>query len=184
MLPARFSFLDRTPAAPWLKSALREIRNGIAEVPGRGSNAVIIHYRKIAKIDIKGDDSDVPWCAIGVNAMLEENGIVGTRSALARSFTKDPGFEKLSAPMLGAITVISSSRGSWSGHVGIYVGEVDGYVYLAGGNQDDAWAIDGFPARRVVGHYWPRGQAKPPAPYNAPFSIKAPAKPVKATRDA
>jgi len=184
MLPARFSYLDRVPTPPWLKSALVEVRNGIAEVPGRGSNAVILHYRKIAKIDIKGDDSDVPWCAIGANAMLEKNGIVGTRSALARSFCKDTGFEKLKQPMIGAITVISSSRGSWSGHVGFYVGEQGGYVYLAGGNQDDAWSVDGFQASRVVGHYWPKDQPKLPEPYNSPYHIKASAQPVKATRDA
>lgn len=184
MLPARFAYLNRVPGPVWLASALTEIRSGVAEVPGRGSNAVILHYRKIAKIDIKGDDSDVPWCAIGINAMLEKNGIVGTRSALARSFCKDASFEKLEHPMIGAITVISSSRGTWSGHVGFYVGEQAGYVYLAGGNQDDAWSVDGFVAKRVVGHYWPKGQPKPPAPFDRPYLIKASAQAPKATRDA
>ncbi|NIX75403.1 TIGR02594 family protein [Microvirga terricola] len=184
MIPARFAFLERIPRPVWLTSALREIRQGVAEFPGPGSNAVILNYRKIAKIDIKGDDSDVSWCAIGANAMLEENSIVGTRSAMARSFLYHKSCVTLDRPMIGAITVLSSSRGPASGHVGFYVGESGEYIYLAGGNQNDSWSIAGFPRSRVLGYRWPAGQAQLPSPYNAPFPITSSASVPKDVRDA
>jgi hypothetical protein len=43
-------------------------------------------YRELARVEIVGDDGDVPWCAIWANAALEQSSVPGTRSASSQSF--------------------------------------------------------------------------------------------------
>lgn len=143
--------LDDAPL--WFRWALGEI--GVREVPGRGSNSRILAYRKLAKIAIEGDDSDVPWCAIFVNAALEQCGIKGSRSPAARSFLTMATGQKLKKPSLGAITVLKRGNSSWQGHVGFYRGETKDFVYLLNGNANDKVGIDAFPKDKILGHIWP-----------------------------
>lgn len=152
---------------PWTAWALKEL--GVHEKPGPGSNPKIIEYRRIAKINIKGDDSKIPWCAIFVNASLEANNIRGTRSAAARSFSRSPHFIRLLHPVEGCITVFSSSRGSWSGHVGIYQSHSKSRIVVISGNSDNGVTLNGYPSSRLVGHYWPRSV---PVPKNGGPVIK------------
>ena len=73
--------------------------------------------------------------------------------------------------MVGAITGISSSRGPASGHVFFYAGE-NGLMFAGlGGNQNDAVSVDFFQKAKLVGHYWPKGWAKNPAPVNQPVRL-------------
>lgn len=167
---------------PWLKAALAEL--GQREVPGKGSNQRILDYRQMAGLSgIKGDDSDVPWCAIFINAMLAQAGVKTSGSAMARSFAKHPHFERLAAPMVGCIVVISSSRGPASGHVFFYAGETATHIWGCGGNQNDGVTIDDFSKDKLVGYFWPRGIAKLPAPFDKPVKVTATAS-AKAVRDA
>ena len=67
---------------------------GVHETPGPVSTPQVLHYRQLAGLGgIRGDDSDVPWCAIFVNAMLREVHLKGSSSAMARSFSRwgNPG---------------------------------------------------------------------------------------------
>lgn len=156
--------------APWLKAALGEM--GQREVPGKGSNSRILEYRKMARLSgIQGDDSDVPWCAIFVNAMLAQVGEKTSGSAMARSFAKHADFERLTKPMVGCITVISSSRGPASGHVFFYTGETATHLQGCGGNQNDAVTIAKFPKAKLVGFFWPRAAAKIVAPFDKPVLL-------------
>lgn len=169
---------------PWLKLAIAEL--GQREVTGVGSNPRILAYREMAGIKIGGDDSKVPWCAIFVNAMLAKAGMKTSGNAMARSFASSPNFEKLAAPMVGCITVISSSRGPASGHVFFYTAE-NGIMFQAlGGNQDDSVNISMFQKAKLVGHYWPKGVPKPAAPYDKPVKLARPLLPheKKGARDA
>lgn len=159
MLPEKFAHLAAAASPRWLVEARGEF--GVAEVAGRGSNPKVLAYRKEAGTPLGGDDSDVPWCAIFVNAMLARAGVATSGSAMARSFAKHPGFEKLAAPILGCIAVKSSNRGPASGHVGFYVAENPLFVWLLGGNQGDAVSIAAFKKKDFVGFFWPKGVAKP-----------------------
>lgn len=187
-IPATAAHLTTRPLPPWLTAALAEL--GQTEIAGATSNPRIIEYRKMAEIAIGGDDSVVPWCAIFINAMLAKAKVSGSGNAMARGFGSSKNFEKLSQPMVGCITVISSNRGAASGHVFFYTGE-NGILFQAlGGNQDDSVKVAMFSKAKLVGHYWPKGFAKPPAPFDRPFKLPRPALPherlaaAKPTRDA
>ena len=183
-IPDKAAHLKSWPLPPWVKAALDEI--GQREVSGAKSNPRIIEYRSMAGIALGGDDSVVPWCAIFVNAMLAKSGVKGSGSAMARSFVSSPHFERLDRPVVGCITVISSNRGAASGHVFFYAAENGLMLQALGGNQDDSVNIAMFQKAKLVGHFWPKGQPKPPAPYDQPVKLARPLLPheKKAARDA
>jgi uncharacterized protein (TIGR02594 family) len=169
MLPDRFAYLAAAGKPAWLSAAIGQL--GVAEVSGAKSNPRILDYRKIGKTPLGGDDGAVAWCAIFVNAMLEKSEVAGSASAMARSYVRHAAFERLTVPMVGCIAVKSSSRGPSSGHVGFYVGEDGAYVYLLGGNQSDSVNISAFRKAEFVGYFWPKGQPKPPAPFDKPYRL-------------
>ncbi|MGO4735961.1 TIGR02594 family protein [Bosea sp. 2KB_26] len=169
MLPARYAYLADPEKPRWLNSALAEL--GVSEVAGARSNPRILDYRNVGKTPFGGDDGAVPWCAIFVNAMLEKSGTPGSGSAMARSYVKHAGFEKLVAPMLGCIAVKSSNRGRASGHVGFYVGEDTSFIYLLGGNQNDSVNFSAFRRAEFVGYFWPKDRPKPAAPWDKPYRL-------------
>ena len=184
MLPAKAAHLKGMLLPPWMVFAIQDI--GQSEVTGAGDNPRILEYRKMSKLHLAGDDGVVPWCAIFINAMLAKARVDGSGSAMARSFSTSKNFEKLAAPMVGCITVIGSSRGPASGHVFFYSAE-NGLLFQAlGGNQDDSVNVAMFQKAKLVGHYWPKGQPKPPAPFDKPVKLARPLLPreKKAVRDA
>src|SRR5260221_13815201 len=82
-----------------------------------GTNEGIEKFIYLAHAGHLGD----PWCAIFVNACLEEAGIHGSRSALARSFETNQNFTKLEKPISGCIfTRWRGSPSSGQGHTGFY----------------------------------------------------------------
>jgi uncharacterized protein (TIGR02594 family) len=171
-LPASAAQLKGLMLPTWLALATREL--GQREVSGAKSNPRILQYREFSSLRLAGEDSVVPWCAIFINAMLARAGVPGSGSALARSFAASKHFEKLAAPIVGCITVISSNRGPASGHVFFYTGENGLFFQALGGNQDDSVNVAMFQRKKLVGHYWPKGQPKPPAPYDKPVKLARP----------
>ena len=183
IVPAKAAHLNSWVLSPWMKAAIKEL--GEREVTGAQSNPRILEYRKMAGIAIGGEDSVVPWCAIFINAMLASAGVKGSGSAMARSFASSHDFIKLNEPVVGCITVISSSRGPASGHVFEYTGEDGLFFQGLGGNQNDEVNISMFPKKKLVGHYWPKGVPLPAAPYNKPVRLARPLLPhEKKVRDA
>lgn len=144
------------PALPsWYVNAEHEI--GFHE---KGDNRGIEHYIALAHCGHLGD----PWCAIFVNAMLEQAGIRGTRSPAALSFKDDHAhFVRLTGPAIGAIVCMwRISPTSGKGHVYFYGGEHRGDALVAlGGNQDNKVCRAPEPRARVLGFYWPIGVRLP-----------------------
>lgn len=138
----------------WLTEARKDI--GFRE---RGSNQGIEEFIDEAHTGNLGD----PWCAIFVNAKLEECGIPGTRSAMARSFEKHKNFVRLPGPALGAIaTFWRGSPSSSSGHVNFYAGTLeDGRHIGVGGNQSDRVSATTMDMKRHTGWWWPKGEPLP-----------------------
>lgn len=152
------------PEPVWMTWIKAEAKSGEVKEPFKNNRGPAIRrYVKLAKCGQEGD----PYCAIGVNAALEANGIPGTRSALARSFERDRArFVRLTGPALGAIAVFwRGSKASGFGHVGVYVGETEHHVYVLGFNQADDVNESPYPkAGRsfgLVGYFWPIGVEKP-----------------------
>ena len=100
-----------------------------------------------------GPDHDaVPWCASFVNWCVEQAGLKGSDSKLARSWL---GWgEPINTPRPGCLVVLERGPAP-QGHVGFFVGATPGFVRLLGGNQGDRVSIDSFSAERVIGLRWP-----------------------------
>lgn len=139
----------------WLELARKEI--GTREGPDNTGPA-IARYISLAHAGAQHD----PWCAIFLNAMLEQAGVHGTRSPSSQSFRHDPHFVLLSGPALGAIVVYwRISKSSGLGHVGFYVGEdAHGFINTLGGNESDMVREELLNPRGsnfgLVGYYWPQ----------------------------
>lgn len=131
----------------WLDAAVKDI--GFHEI---GNNQGIGKFIAQGRCGQPGD----PWCAIFVNAKLEESGIRGTRSASSQSFRHDARFVKLAGPAPGAIAVYWRGRPtSGIGHVGFYLGETATQVLTLGGNQSDTVSKQFEPKARLWGYWWP-----------------------------
>jgi uncharacterized protein (TIGR02594 family) len=148
-----------TNGPSWFEAARKEI--GTRELPENRGPA-IRRYIGLSHCGTEGD----PWCAIFANAMLESAGIHGTRSALARSFERDPNFIKLAGPAQGCIVTFwrgVKSRGL--GHVGFYCGQQGDYISTLGGNESDMVRVEMY--RRagstfgLSGFYWPKSVVLP-----------------------
>lgn len=154
-----------TPAVmvPWLKNAIAEL--GVKEKAGRDSNDRVIAYRILGHTttDTRTDDSERPWCADFVCAMLETAGIRSPRSGMARAIEHDPNFVRLDGPALGAVvTMWRGSKSSGLGHVYFYAGQTaDGRNVAVGGNQNDAVTAATYGTDRVVGYWWPKSHPLP-----------------------
>jgi uncharacterized protein (TIGR02594 family) len=136
----------------WLEIATRYL--GVQEVVGPGSNPTILRWAKQLGGWIKSFfvDDDIAWCALFVNACLDEAGFKGTNSLAARSFATW-GLE-LAEPALGAVVVFSRKGG---GHVGFYLGErkSDGAIRVRGGNQSNQVSDTWLPKSRLLTYRWP-----------------------------
>jgi uncharacterized protein (TIGR02594 family) len=136
----------------WLRRARQEI--GVSEIAGRQHSKRILSYWQLAKLYFTDDET--PWCAGYCNAMLQDCGIEGTRSGMARSFEN---WGQPCGAIPGAIVVFwRGSKSSGSGHVGFVTGKDQyGNIMVLGGNQGDAVNVKPFDTSRVVGYRWPKG---------------------------
>lgn len=139
---------------PWFKWAMKEV--GTRELPENRGPA-IERYISLGHCGHLGD----PWCAIFVNAALEDNGVKGSRSPMARSFEHDLDFVRLMSPALGCIvTMWRGIKGGMFGHCGFYNGQIGDYISVLGGNEDDAVQTMLLRAHGstfgLSGFYWPK----------------------------
>lgn len=133
----------------WLQIARGE--NGQKEISGGGHNSRILEYH--ATTTLKATDDETPWCSAFVNFCITRTGLVGTDSAVARSWL---GWgEALVTPTVGCVAVFKRPGAPWAGHVGFYISETDTHVKVLGGNQNDGVCIAGFLKRDLLGYRLP-----------------------------
>ena len=139
----------------WMKAAISE--HGQREVRGSGDNPRIVEYHHASdNLDSTAaqENDSTPWCSSFVNWVFEQEGITGTRHALASSW-RTWGRE-LPGPRYGAVVVFyPGTAGGGSGHVGFVVDWDDTHVYCLGGNQSDAVNIIRMRYSRVHSYRWP-----------------------------
>ncbi len=132
-----------TPESRWMAIARQEL--GQMEVPGPGNNPRIVEYHNTVSVSDKSDS--VPWCSSFVNFCITESGLVGTNSALARSWVnwgvESPSF------VPGCIVVLKRGDPP-KGHVGFYVGMDGDHVRLLSGNHSNAVNIASYKLDRVI----------------------------------
>ncbi len=126
---------------------------GEKEIPGPADNKRITQYFT-AVPEFKGRIKDqTPHCSAYVNWVFAQAGIVGTGSALARSFLK---WGVPCGPVRGAAVIFwrGKKKSPW-GHVGLVHRVLDGYVYTLGANQNDQVNISPYPLDKVLGYRFP-----------------------------
>lgn len=158
------NYADPRTGEPYWLTWLRA-RVGLKEFAGPADNPKVVELFKLAHIGEGGvwSQDETPWCAAAVGAALEECGIVGTRSAMARSYERWTNGLQIGLPILGAVAVLDRDPPHPSqGHVAFVVGADRLHVALLGGNQGDAVNVKVFPRQRVrvingmPAFYWPR----------------------------
>lgn len=153
--------------SPWLAYAWSQL--GQREIAGPRSNPRIAEYIRVSGHPSLADDATA-WCAAFVGACLDNAGIAGTGSLMARSYLS--WGSPAAWPEPGAIAVLSRGADPTFGHVGFLVGMTDDRVMLLGGNQSDAVTVEAFPRSRLLALRQPpigpvRNDTQPSAPVAA-----------------
>lgn len=140
----------------WLAIARRYI--GTREIPGPQSNPTILGWAKAIGGWVASwyRNDDTPWCALYVNAVLQQAGLPmsGTGAALVRAKSFLDYGTPLEEPALGCILVFDRAGG---GHVGFYVGETLKAYRVLGGNQSNTVNEAWLAKDRCVAMRWPPG---------------------------
>jgi uncharacterized protein (TIGR02594 family) len=153
---------------PWMREADRWL--GLREIAGSKHEPQILNWWEATKQSYRDDETS--WCAGFVGGVLEECGIVSTRSAAARSYEKYG--DAVASPTYGAIVVFwRGSKSGWQGHVTFLVGVTSsGDLLCLGGNQSDAVTVAKFDRSRLLGFRFPKGDfERRPAPVLAGPSV-------------
>lgn len=120
----------------------------IKEVAGAKHDPRIVTMLRWTGIRRGGDET--PWCAAFVNWVLASEGVDGTGSAMARSFTSW-GRNVTHEPQPGHICVLwRKSPQSASGHVAFYLRTEGRYLWLLGGNQRNKVCAKRYPKSRLL----------------------------------
>ncbi len=136
--------------AVWMPIAEQEI--GVARYPAGQSNPRITQYHE--NTNIRGYDDKVAWCSSFANWCMQQAGIAGTGSALARSWLEWGA--PLQQPRPGCVVIVTrDDPASWKGHVGFYLRSDEEFIYLLGGNQLDEVREHFYPLAFVLGYRWP-----------------------------
>lgn len=130
----------------WLLEALK--LDGLKEVPGSGHNPEIVKlFADAGAPQVKDDET--AWCAAFVGACLRRSGYLSTGALTARSYLKFG--KEVSDPQRGDIAVFSRGNSAWQGHVGFVVKANQNYVWLLGGNQDNAVNVTRYGRGNLLG---------------------------------
>lgn len=122
---------------------------GLKEVLGFPDNPRIIQFFDDLGFNGKQLKDETAWCSAFVNWCAKECGYEYTKSLAARSWLKIGKATK--TPKRGDVVVFwRESRQSWKGHVGLFVKERDGMIYVLGGNQGNQVNIKAYPASRLL----------------------------------
>lgn len=144
----------------WLSIARRYI--GVHEIPGPKSDPTILGFAKALGGWVASwfRNDDTPWCALFVNAVLQEAGYAmsGTGAALVRAKSFLTYGIALVEPAMGCILVFDRAGG---GHVGFYTGETHKAYRVIGGNQDNQVRESWIAKDRCLAYRWPP-EAPPP----------------------
>ncbi len=137
----------------WYRLARREMADGVVEFgdPGEHNPRILDYHATVAGGFL---ENEVPWCSSFINWCMEQSGIAGTDSAVARSWER--WGRKIDAPKVGAVAVFwRESKSSGLGHVGFYASETSTKVAVLGGNQGNRVSVDNYPKARLLSYRWP-----------------------------
>ena len=131
----------------WLKIAFAELHT--AELRGPEDNNRILTYLRTCESlpdDMKNSD-ETAWCSAFMNWCVEHAGYAGTDSAWALSWKNwgQPALKRRGRIAVFERYVRQNGVTKTFGHVGFYLGMVDGKILLLGGNQKDSVSVQLYP---------------------------------------
>jgi uncharacterized protein (TIGR02594 family) len=154
MIPEKYKWLETIGVLPKMVAAALQYF-GIKEIPGKGSNPVILDMAKGLGIGNIYTDDDMSWCALFINHLIRLTGKpilqVGhdpynyLRAKYMLNWGKQVqhGEEKL-----GDVLIFDREGG---GHVGLYIAESGATFHVLGGNQSNAVTITEISKARLLG---------------------------------
>ncbi len=124
---------------------------GVKEIGGGKDHPQILTYFNILGFDGNKLHDETAWCSAYANWVAKECGYTYSGKLNARSWLTVG--EALQTPAIGDIVVLwRESLESWKGHVGFYIRESKGHIYLLGGNQNNKVGINPYPKNRILGY--------------------------------
>ena len=123
---------------------------GVTEIGGVDDNEIIVQYfADIGHSWVKNDET--AWCSCFMNWVALKDGKERSDMLNARSWLEVG--EPIEHPQCGDVVIFwRESVKSWKGHVGIYINEMDGFINVLGGNQNNSVCIKEYPKSRVLGY--------------------------------
>jgi len=122
-----------------IKTGLQEY--GQKEIPGQEHNKRIMEYAKDCQMAYPGDET--AWCSLFVNWLMFKVECEKTNKLTARSWL-EVGIH-VDIPVLGDIVILwRDNPHSWKGHVGLFITQYHGKIYILGGNQANMVNITGY----------------------------------------
>lgn len=147
-------------SVPWYEIAKREV--GVVEAGGKSrNNARILEYHQSTSLSKNlARHDETPWCSSFANWCVQNAGIKGTRSAMARSWLN--WGEPLDEPREGCIVVFARPKaGPKSGHVGFYAGKQGDRIRVLGAISQTA---SRYPAIAAISFSVSAGRVRSPKP--------------------
>lgn len=138
---------------PALCLSLAAAELGTREVAGQIANRRILAYLETVMPDPQRDE--IPWCSAFMNWICQEARAARTRSPLARSWTKLPGFTKIGHMNPGDIVVFRRGQAAWQGHVAFALYQIGMHTVVLGGNQANSVSIAAYRTDDVLGWVTP-----------------------------
>ena len=123
----------------------------IREISGKQDNPEVLKYFDELGFDGKVLKDETSWCSAFVNWCCKKTGFEYTGKLTARSWLKVG--QDVSTPEFGDIVIFwRESPNSWKGHVGFYVCERYGWIYVLGGNQSNQVKVSAYSKSRLLGY--------------------------------
>ncbi len=131
----------------WLKVGFGELNTTELADP-KENHRILTYLRSCEFLDDGYKDSDeTAWCSAFMNWSVEKAGYAGTNSAWALSWKNwgQPASKRRGRIAVFERYVTDGDVTHTRGHVGFYLGMVDGQISLLGGNQSNSVSIGLYP---------------------------------------
>lgn len=119
---------------------------GLKEIPGNEHNPVIMGWVRDLHFEATVLDDETAWCSLFINWLCWKLGLERSMRLDARSWLRIGINVPIEEAQLGDIVVFwRENISSWKGHVGLFNGYDDKYIYTGGGNQNNQVNISPYP---------------------------------------
>ena len=124
---------------------------GVKEIKGKVDNPQVLKYFDYIGFNGAKLKDETAWCSAFMNYVAKKVGLAFTGKLNARSWLKIG--REVETPQQGDVTVLwRVDPNDWRGHVGIFIREANGWIYLLGGNQNNQVKITAYPKSRLLGY--------------------------------